>query len=135
MRKYNVSCDGTVVGTAEIDISGLYCIIRCECRGVGGIVRLVDRRDDIDYSIGICVPMHGGIGIERKVPTKNMKGTRYEFLLLREDAPAECVYPLNSDLPIDVLKQIRQCRYRIQNQQPCLVVMSRQEGIRCRQSK
>ena len=135
MREYKVTCDGTVVGIVQMNVSGLYCVIRCTCKNVEGILHLVDRHDDGDYPIGICVPMCGGIGIERKIPIKYMKGSQHEFVLLRRGTLTQSAHPLNTGLSADVLKLIEQCRYVIQNQQPCLLLMSRQECIGCHQSE
>ncbi len=125
MEEYQVKCNGISVGSVKIDEIGIYCTVRCFCKNVGRIVRLVDKREEGDYSIGICVPLRDGIGIERRIPTKYMKGLQHHFVLISGDEDENEVYPFGCGLSAEILRRIEQCRYVVHDQQPGIVILNR----------
>lgn len=88
---YDIVFEGVIVGTAQMQRQGLYCRFCCRCRlpdeGLYRIHAICGRtREDL----GICVPMDGGFGMDKKIPAKRLGEGEMSFELVPKDwvAPA-----------------------------------------------
>ena len=83
---YDITYDGVTVGTAKIDREGLYYAFSCRCslpeEGLYRIhVTVADKREDL----GICVPMGGAFGMDKKLSAKRLGVGTPAFELLPKD--------------------------------------------------
>lgn len=83
---YDITYDSAPVGRALMKKQGLYYAFSCRCRLPDeGLYRIhaisADRREDL----GICVPMDGGFGMDKKIPIKRMGEGELTFQLVPKD--------------------------------------------------
>ena len=131
MQEYQVMREGAPFGKLTVDFDGLYCTIRYLCWDTGSVLRLIDRRDREDFSIGICGPISGGFGVEKKIPGKYMQDSRFDFNLVSAWKADTEFYPLCEQLPSCALMQLENCRYTVRNNKPGILIGRRRECTRC----
>ena len=83
---YDIVFEGVPVGTAQMQRQGLYCRFCCRCRlpdeGLYRIHAICGRtREDL----GICVPMDGGFGMDKRIPAKRLGEGEMSFELVPKD--------------------------------------------------
>ena len=115
MLSFTVTYGEMPVGEVTLERVGLYCRIRCLCKSREGALRLVDRRDTGDLAIGICCPMPGGYGLDKKIPVKYMDNATHCFLLVDIHEREGLFYPLSQPMPCSVLRQPEKCRYAVRD--------------------
>ena len=115
MQEFAVKYMDKPVGNVLLEKEGLYCHIRCVCMNMGSITRLLDVRDHETISIGICGPIRGGFGLDKKIPGKYMEATKHEFLLVTETEEETVFYPLDVPLPTDVLMNPDRLRFCVRD--------------------
>ena len=86
------------VGTAVITREGLYYRFSCRCRYGGEPMRRVLMSvGDQQLDLGVCVPMDGQFGLEKRIPSKHLVAGIPEFRLMpkyqRTDRRFVPVYP------------------------------------------
>ena len=92
---YDIVFENQPMGTAHMERQGLYFCFSCRCRLPGdGMYRIHalcgDRREDL----GICVPMDGAFGMDKRLPAKRLGEGSPTFELLPKDwQPPEEVIP------------------------------------------
>lgn len=90
---YNITYEGAPVGSAQMEKHGLYYVFTCRCKlpqeGLYRIhVTVADRREDL----GICVPMDGAFGMDKKISAKRLgEGTPAFELVVKDWKPKEIV--------------------------------------------
>ena len=84
---YEVFWSGRAVGRAEAAREGLYYRITCRCRLPGReMLRLWMDCGEGEVDLGLCVPMGGEFGTEKRIPAKRCGPGKPRFLLRQ---PAE----------------------------------------------
>ena len=83
---YEITFAGAPVGTAQIEKQGLYYRFSCRCRlPEEGFFRIhvicADKREDL----GICVPMDGMFGMDKRLPAVRLCEDNLEFVLLPKE--------------------------------------------------
>ena len=122
MQSFKVTHGEIPVGEVTLEQEGLYCRIRCLCKPCSGILRLVDRRDSGDFSVGLCGPMPEGYGLSKKIPAKYMDAGTHRFVLTDLRIVEDMFYPISEPMPLSVLKQPEKCRYTIREGVPGIVI-------------
>lgn len=83
---YDVTYEGEAVGTANIEKQGLYYFFSCRCRlPHEGLYRIhviggVHRED-----LGICIPLDGAFGMDKRIPAKRLGEGIPTFELVPKD--------------------------------------------------
>ena len=69
---YGVFQDGREIGTVRVERQGLYYAFSCRCRiHSREMLRLWMHRGRRELDLGLCVPMEGGFGTEKRLPVKD----------------------------------------------------------------
>lgn len=95
---YEIKLGDKTAGTVQVKKQGLYYLISCRCQLPGKeIHRLIVQCGGKSESLGICVPIGGGFGVDTKIPCKRLTDGTPEFQLLpkkeRPQGKFVAVYP------------------------------------------
>lgn len=79
---YDVYLGDRTVGTVDVEKQGLYYRFSCRC-DCGGkeMHRLLLRSGGKETDLGLCVPVAGGFGTEKRLPVKQCGTGTPEFFL------------------------------------------------------
>jgi hypothetical protein len=78
------------VGTARMEKQGLYYCFFCRCHlPEEGMFRIHAVTDETREDLGICVPVDGVFGMDKKIPAKRLGKGKISFALLPKDAPPQ----------------------------------------------
>ena len=84
---YDVKIGSETVGKMVVEKQGLYYRFSCRCSLSGKTVHSVAAVCGGNrVHLGICVPMGGQFGLEKKLPCKQFPGGKVEFLLIPRGA-------------------------------------------------
>ena len=97
------------MGTVRVEKQGLYYRITCRCRIKNGeIHRLVVSCGGRTENLGICVPMEGGFGVEKRIPCKHLGTGTPEFLLLaKQEQPVGKFVAVYPDEPFSYMARLK----------------------------
>ena len=92
---YEINFEETKVGTARMEKQGLYYSFSCRCRlPDDGLYRIHVICGGNREDLGICVPMDGAFGTDKKIPSKRLGDGAMAFELLPKDwKPLEVIVP------------------------------------------
>lgn len=91
---YEILYGQQCVGTAQVEKQGLYDCFRCRCSlPEEGMFRIHAVTDKAAEDLGICVPMDGVFGMDKKIPAKRLGNGNLSFVLLPKDAPLQAEEP------------------------------------------
>ena len=95
---YDICQGADKVGTAVVTREGLYYRISCRCRfGGEPMRRILMTIGDCQTDLGVCIPIDGRFGLEKRIPCKNLAAGTPEFRLMpkyrRTDRIFVPVYP------------------------------------------
>ena len=112
-------------GTGRVAVTreGLYYRFSCRCKLTGDVMhRLVVTTDAGNVDLGVCVPMEGGFGVERKVPCKKF-GANPQFRLLpkHENMQGRFV-PIYPEEPFAYMTKLKDAFLATQNGQVGIVI-------------
>ncbi len=80
---YDVKIGDIKVGEVAVEKQGLYYRFSCRCHLSGKTMhRAVVICGGVRVDLGICVPVDGRFGVDKKLPCKNFAPGKPEFLLL-----------------------------------------------------
>ena len=83
---YDITHEGAPVGTARMEKQGLYYVFSCRCRlPEEGLYRIHAINGDGREDLGICIPMDGVFGMDKKVPQKRIGEGMLTFELVPKD--------------------------------------------------
>ena len=83
---YDITYDGEPVGTARMEKQGLYYVFSCRCRlPEEGLYRIYAINGDAREDLGICIPMDGVFGMDKKIPQKRIGEGMLTFELVPKD--------------------------------------------------
>ena len=144
---YDVICENERVGAARMEKQGLYCCFSCRCRlPEEGLYRIHvvcgGKREDL----GICIPMDGAFGMDKKIPAKRLGEGALSFELVPKDwqpqaetvsEPAEQVFeeeilepepaqehfiPVSEEAPFEQLDKLEHAYMEIRDDVPGIVI-------------
>ena len=91
---YDITYDGAPVGTARTEKQGLYYVFSCRCRlPEEGLYRIHAINGDAREDLGICIPMDGAFGMDKKVPQKRIGEGMLTFELVPKDWKPQEIIP------------------------------------------
>ena len=80
---YDIKIGSEVAGKMVVEKQGLYYRFSCRCRLSGKTVHSAAAVCcGSRIHLGVCVPMDGQFGLEKKLPCKQFSGGKPEFLLI-----------------------------------------------------
>ncbi len=81
--EYKIGQGGRTIGRVLVEKQGLYYHIHCRCNLTGEVMhKLVARCGAAEENLGVCVPMDGMFGVEKRIPCKRLTEGVPEFFLL-----------------------------------------------------
>ena len=84
--RYEVFQEGKAVGKVEVCREGLYYRFSCRCRPAGdGMMRLWMTCGEEETDLGLCVPMEGVVGTEKRISAKLCGRGEPQFCLYHKD--------------------------------------------------
>lgn len=117
------------VGTARVERQGLYYRFSCRCRVNGeGMRRIVVTCGDAREDLGICVPMGGEFGVDKKIPCKRFGEGTPEFLLLPKypDVQGKFV-PVYPDEPFAYMSKLKDAYLQVRDGQPGVFITNQDD--------
>lgn len=83
---YDITHEGVPVGTARMEKQGLYYVFSCRCRlPEEGLYRIHAINGDAREDLGICIPVDGAFGMDKKIPQKRIGEGMLTFELVPKD--------------------------------------------------
>lgn len=105
---YDVFQGERAVGTIRVERLGLYYHFSCRCRPEGKqLLRLWMRRGRQETDLGLCVPVEGAFGTEKRIPVKQCgeggpafflcaPHVRHQFIPLAPEEPFRYIHRLEN---------------------------------------
>ena len=91
---YDITHEGAPVGTARMEKQGLYYVFSCRCRlPKEGLYRIHAINGAAREDLGICIPMDGVFGMDKKVPQKRIGEGTLTFELIPKDWKPQEIVP------------------------------------------
>ena len=121
---YEIRRGNETVGTAKVEKQGLYYRICCRCRVSGeGMRRIVVTCGKTREDLGICVPMDGNFGLDRKIPCKRFGEGVPAFSMMPKypDAAGKFV-PVYPDEPFAYMTRLKDAYLQVRDGQPGIVI-------------
>ena len=105
---YEVFLDEKAVGTVEMQKEGLYVRFCCRCRpGDPVMIRLWMICGEKETDLGLCVPMDGAFGTEKRIPAKLCGPGEPTFCLRHKDDILRGKFiPLSPEEPFQYLHKL-----------------------------
>ena len=97
---YDITHEGAPVGTARMEKQGLYYVFSCRCRlPEEGLYRIHAINGDGREDLGICIPVDGVFGMDKKVPQKRIGEGILTFELVPKDWQPQEIVPEPEPIP------------------------------------
>ena len=105
---YEILENEKVVGTVEAAREGLYIRFSCRCRPTDrDMIRLWMICGEKETDLGLCVPMDGGFGTEKRIPAKQCGPGELHFCLRHKDDTLRGKFiPLSPEEPFQYLHRL-----------------------------
>ena len=106
---YEIHQGDRLQGKVTVVKEGLYYRISCRCRLSGDVMHhLVVRSGGRETSLGTCVPMDDGFGVEKKISCKSLGQGTPEFLLLpKHETVAGKFVPIYPEEPFSYMERLK----------------------------
>ena len=123
--KYRIRRGNETVGTATIEKQGLYYRICCRCKVSGeGIRRIVMTCGKSRHDLGICVPIDGAFGMDKRIPCKQIAAGEPEFLLLPKYPGVQGKFiPVYPDEPFAYMTRLKDAYLQVRDGRPGIVIV------------
>lgn len=124
LERFEIRQGERAVGWARVVKQGLYYHFSCRCRLTGEVMhRISVRCGDREEDLGVCVPMDGQFGLEKRVPCKRFPDGKMEFFLSPHHEKMEgkfiAVYP---EKPFMYMARLKDAFLRTQAGQAGIVI-------------
>ena len=105
---YEVFEDEKMVGTVEATREGLYIHFSCRCRPVHReMIRLWMICGEQEIDLGLCVPMDGAFGTEKRIPARQCGPGEPRFCLRHKDDTRRGEFiPLSPEEPFQYIHRL-----------------------------
>lgn len=122
--RYEIRQGDRRTGTVTVEKQGLYYHVSCRCQLSGEVMhRLVAVSDAGQTDLGVCVPMEGGFGVEKRIPCKRMEGKNVQFQLLPKHERMQGRFvPIYPEEPFAYMAKLKDAFLDVRNGQPGLVI-------------
>ena len=131
MKSYDILLGSKIVGKADITVSGLYYQFQCWCELSGDTMYHIRVVCGVKAtSLGICVPMSGGFGINTRVPIKRIGEGSLSFYVVPRHMQVDGKFtPIKPDEPFEYLEKLKHARLEIRNGEYGVLIDEDQPGI------
>lgn len=104
---YDITHEGAPVGSAQMEKQGLYYVFSCRCRLPDkGMYRIHVICGETREDLGICIPIDGMFGTEKRIPSKRLGEKTPAFELVAKDwVPPTPAMPEPEEPPLEEEKQ------------------------------
>lgn len=120
---YDVYYRNRVFGRLYMEVNGLYYKISFQFKSVDKVLRLIDRCDNGDISVGICAQTQKGFGIEKKIPVKRLGIGAHHFELVPAECNADAYFiELFEEKNCEAVTQLENARFCLRNGKPGLMI-------------
>ena len=114
---FDVKIGSERVGKMVVERIGPYYRFSCRCHLAGNTVHTVAALcDGTRVHLGVCVPMDGKFGLEKKLPCKQFPGGKTEFLLIPRGEGRRFV-PVYPDEPFAYMTKLKHAFMEIRDGQ------------------
>ena len=97
---YDITHEGAPVGSAQMEKQGLYYVFSCRCRlPEEGLYRIHAVNGETREDLGICIPVDGVFGMDKKVPQKRIGEGMLTFELVPKDWQPQEIVPEPEPIP------------------------------------
>lgn len=112
------------VGTAVITKEGLYYRFSCRCRyGGEPMRRILMICGDRQLDLGVCVPVDGQFGLEKRIPCKHLADGTPEFRLMpKYQRLRERFVPVYPEEPFSYMAKLKDAFLEIRDGQIGVVI-------------
>lgn len=122
---YDIRLGSAVVGKAEVEKQGLYYRFSCRCQLSGNTMyRVAVFCGEHQEDLGVCIPIAGQFGTDKKIPCKRLPEGTPSFLLLPKQQCAKgkfvAVYP---EEPFTYMSRLKNAYLEIREGQPGIVIV------------
>ena len=116
---YDVKIGQEKVGKIRVEKQGLYYRFSCRCMLSGKTVHCVQALcGGTRVHLGVCVPMDGRFGLEKKLPCKQFPGGKTEFLLIpRGENQGRKFVPVYPEEPFSYMAKLKDAFLEIRDGQ------------------
>lgn len=106
---YEIRSGGRVIGQVRVEKQGLYFRFSCRCSLSGTEMhRLAVTCGGKEEDLGVCVPMDGRFGVEKKVPCKRFGAGEPEFRLVSKQEKRESIFvPVYPEEPFAYMSKLK----------------------------
>ena len=99
-ESYDIIYNDRPVGTARMEKQGLYLFFSCRCTLPDEeMYRIHAISGDAREDLGICIPMDGAFGMDKKIPAKRLGDGRLTFELAPKDWKPREIVPEPEPVP------------------------------------
>ncbi len=114
---YEIMLGDQCIGIAEVKREGLYYCFRCRCRLSGEIIyQLKAVCGEKECSLGVCVPIEKGFGIDTRLPIKKVGEGRFSFYVVpRHSDITDKFVPIRADEPFLYLEKLQDAHLDTKN--------------------
>ena len=119
-RCYDILLGEQRIGTAKVMPEGLYYHFQCVCRLSGEVMyQLKAVCGQKETSLGICVPVPGGFGVDTKIPVKTVGEGEFTFYAAprHKDVKGKFV-PIHAEEPFMYMERLADASLSMENGQP-----------------
>ena len=105
---YDIKSGDKVLGRVKVERQGLYYLFSCRCSLTGEVMhRLLVRCGGKEEDLGVCVPVDGAFGVEKKIPCKRLgEGTPEFFLLPKHEKMEGKFIPIYPEEPFSYIHRL-----------------------------
>lgn len=121
---YEIKQGTRSIGTVRVEKQGLYYRFSCRCQLTGEVMhRLVVTTDSGRVDLGVCVPMDGMFGVEKRIPCKRVGEGRPEFQLMPKHEGMQGKFvPIYPEEPFAYMAKLKDAFLATQNGQLGIVI-------------
>ena len=125
---YEILYGQQLVGTARMEKQGLYYCFFCRCHlPEEGMFRIHAVTNEAREDLGICVPMDGVFGMDKKIPAKRLGSGALSFVLLPKDAPVRAEEPQEEEMPVEEPQEEEMPAEEMQNEEMIFLPVAEEE--------
>ena len=120
MTEYVIHFESRQIGTAQVEICGLYFHIKCRCDlPKGSRCRITAQGAGEKVDLGLCVPCGERFGLSKRIPCKKLQG---QLTFRAEPEKLEQAFvPVFPERECLCLSRLRNARFSLVDGQPGLV--------------
>ena len=120
---YEIKQGTRCIGNVSVEKQGLYYRFSCRCNLTGEVMHhLLVTSGGKSEDLGICVPVDGQFGVEKRIPCKRFGGGEPEFQLLPKHQKMQGKFvPVYPEEPFSYMTRLKDAFMEIRDGQVGLV--------------